>query len=94
MNLLQRIQQRIQYLPEKDIKYAEKFIKNRDFQSLFEIVDSDVKKINNSLDSENPKEEYLKINIEALEELRYDILEYKTPLEGDIDYFNDEYFEV
>ena len=40
--ILLRIKANSKKLPEKDIKYADKFILNRDWESLLEIVESDI----------------------------------------------------
>lgn len=45
MSSLNDIKEKMSCLPQKDIKYATKFIDNRDFDSLLELIDSDIKKI-------------------------------------------------
>ena len=42
---VKKITNLIQYLPYKDIKIAEKFLKTRQFENLKEIVDSDIYKV-------------------------------------------------
>lgn len=59
MNYLQEIEERLSCLPNKDIKLAQKFIYSRDFDSLLEIIDSDIYKA-----------EQEELNIEPLYELR------------------------
>ena len=41
--LLQKIKENSKFLPKKDIKFADKFIEKRDFESLYELVSADHK---------------------------------------------------
>lgn len=41
-NYYDKIKSLIVYIPEKDIKYAEAFLKKRDFESLRDLVKSDI----------------------------------------------------
>lgn len=47
-NPLERIQELIPILPEKDIKIVNKYLNKRDFQSIIEIVESDIYKAERS----------------------------------------------
>ena len=60
-------------LPERDIPLGHKFLKERDFDSLKELVDSAIYKVKKSLKSDNPKEEYLKVNLEDLSRLKSEV---------------------
>lgn len=80
---LEFIKQNIKHLPLKDIKLAEDFIKNRDFLRLQELVDSALYKIARNLKSENPKEEYKILDIDAVEELSVKIDGYVTKVYGE-----------
>ena len=53
-------------LPERDIPLGHKFLNERNFDSLKELVDSAIYKVRRSLKSDNPKEEYLKVNMEEI----------------------------
>ena len=57
-------------LPERDIPLGHKFLNERNFDSLKELVDSAIYKVKRSLKSDNPKEEYLKVNLEDLSRLK------------------------
>lgn len=57
-------------LPKKDIPLGYKFLENRDFQSLKELIDSALYKVKKSANSENPKPEYQDISIDNLDELK------------------------
>lgn len=70
---IKRIESLIPSLPEKDIKYGNEFLKNRDFESLQLLIDSAIYRVKKSLDSENPKEEYLKVNMEDLRTLQVEV---------------------
>ena len=60
-------------LPERDIPLGHKFLKERDFDSLKELVDSAIYRVRRSLKSDNPKEEYLKVNLEDLNRLKSEV---------------------
>ena len=71
-----RMKKLISFLPQKDIKLAEKFINTRDFESLQELVDSARYKVKKSQSSEQPKEEYTNIDLEKLSELKGEVDTY------------------
>ena len=60
-------------LPERDIPLGHKFLNERNFDSLKELVDSAIYKVRRSLKSDNPKEEYLKVNFEDLNRLKSEV---------------------
>ena len=60
-------------LPERDIPLGHKFLNERNFDSLKELVDSALYKVRRSLKSDNPKEEYLKVNLEDLNRLKSEV---------------------
>ena len=60
-------------LPERDIPLGHKFLNERNFDSLKELVDSAIYKVKRSLKSDNPKEEYLKVNLEDLNRLKSEV---------------------
>ena len=60
-------------LPERDIPLGHKFLNERNFDSLKELVDSAIYKVKRSLKSDNPKEEYLKVNLEDLSRLKSEV---------------------
>ena len=60
-------------LPERDIPLGHKFLNERNFDSLKELVDSAIYKVKKSLKSDNPKEEYLKVNLEDLNRLKSEV---------------------
>ena len=60
-------------LPERDIPLGHKFLNERSFDSLKELVDSAIYKVKRSLKSDNPKEEYLKVNLEDLNRLKSEV---------------------
>lgn len=82
-NDLEFIKNNIKHLPIKDQKFANKFIENKEFQNLQDLVDSALYKINKNLKSDNPKEEYKILNIDAIEELTVKIDNYITNVYGE-----------
>ena len=60
-------------LPERDIPLGHKFLNERTFDSLKELVDSAIYNVKRSVKSDNPKEEYLKVNLEDLSRLKSEV---------------------
>lgn len=81
MATLQRIKSLSKQLPANDITLAEKFIAERDFESLLEIVSSDIYLINKYSESDSIPSKYANLDVEALLELRVEIQEYMSYLE-------------
>lgn len=75
------------YLPEKDKFYADAFLIRRDFTSLRDLVESDIRKVEKNLTKENPKEELLDIQIDKLRALLNKIDEYLLLLGEDLTQF-------
>lgn len=106
MALLDDIRERVKFLPEKDIVFAHKFIANRDFESLHDIVYSDLQKMekkqlpNGGFEDQSDAFTYMELSA-----LDGDIIKYLDALGADFsqifvedddddeDYMNeDEYF--
>lgn len=90
-----RMKDLVSSLPERDIKFAEKFINTRDFESLQLLVDSALVRVKNGLNKENPKEEYLKADLEGITKLKSEVDIYCDALgidkqSSEYDDFNDE----
>ena len=75
------------YLPEKDKFYADAFLIRRDFTSLRDLVESDIRKVEKNLTKEKPKEELLDIQIDKLRTLLNKIDEYLILLGEDLTQF-------
>ena len=75
----------IESLPEKDIKLGKKFLEERNFISLKELVDSAIIRINKNLKTSKPREEYLKVNMDNLLELQSDVNIYLMESDPDFD---------
>ena len=80
---LEFIKANIKHLPIKDRELANKFINNREFHQLQELVDSALYKITKNLNSENPKEEYKSLDVDAIEELAIKIDDYILKVYGE-----------
>ena len=80
-------------LPERDIPLGHKFLNERNFDSLKELVDSAIYKVKRSLKSDNPKEEYLKVNLEDLSRLKSEVDMYIVQWEIPEDDMYDEDFD-
>ena len=79
-------------LPERDIPLGHKFLNERNFDSLKELVDSAIYKVKRSLKSDNPKEEYLKVNLEDLNILKSEVDMYIVQLEiPEDDMYNEDF---
>ena len=80
-------------LPERDIPLGHKFLNERSFDSLKELVDSAIYRVRRSLKSDNPKEEYLKVNLEDLSRLKSEVDMYIVQWEIPEDDMYDEDFD-
>ena len=70
---VERMKALMNSLPERDISLGYKFLNERDFDSLKELVDSAIYKVKKSLKSDNPREEYMKVNLEDLDVLKSEV---------------------
>lgn len=71
--IIENIKKLIDSLPVKDIPLGYKFLDRRDFDSLSELIGSALYKINKNLNSDSPKEEYLKLNLENINKLKSEV---------------------
>ena len=78
---IDRIKALIPSLPEGDVRLAHKFLNSRDFESLQLLVDSSLVRVKRGLSKENPKEEYLKADLEEMRRLKSEIDTYCEALE-------------
>lgn len=76
--ILQAIRKLIPKLPERDIAVANRYLGNRDFESLQDLVDSAIIKIKRDKKKENPK--YSHIDIADLDRLSVLISDYVSKL--------------
>lgn len=83
MTPIEKIKSLINNLPSKDVVLANKFIDNHNYDSLYELVDSSITRVEKNLESSNPKEEYENIDIDSLIDLRYEISNYLNLLYPD-----------
>ena len=81
MEPVERIRRLAQYLPKGDIALAHTFIDSRDFESLQELVDSAVVKTKRNISSDNPKEEYLGLDVDEMEKLKTEVDDYADQLQ-------------
>lgn len=86
---VQRIRVLIDSLPKKDIPLGHKFLNERNFCSLKELIDSAIYKIKKNLRTDNPKEEYLNINLEDLNRLKSEVDLYLSILDPSSDILED-----
>lgn len=78
---IDRIKALIPSLPEGDVRLAYKFLNSRDFESLQLLIDSSLVRVKKGLNKENPKEEYLKADLEEMRRLKSEIDTYCEALE-------------
>ena len=93
---IQKIRALLPSLPQKDAKIADKFLSERKFEDLLEIIDSDIYLVRRDQLKETPKEEYVNISLENLLQLRSELSEYMSYLvlpEDDLDDLGYQYFE-
>lgn len=90
---LSRITALISSLPEKDTSLGFNFLRERDLDSLKALVDSALYKVKKSRNDENPREEYLKVNLTELRKLKTEVDVYVAQLEPFEDYYDENFVE-
>lgn len=75
-------------LPKNDIELGKEFIKNRKFEDLLELVNSDIYLVRKNLKSDNPKEEY-NVDLDDLITLQSEVNYYLSQLNIPCDNFKD-----
>lgn len=78
---IDRIKALISSLPEGDVKLAYGFLNSRDFESLQLLVGSSLVRVKKGLSKENPKEEYLRADLEEMRKLKLEVDTYCEALE-------------
>ncbi len=86
---IQRMRELMGALPERDIALGNKFLSDRNFDSLKELVESAVYKVRKNRISEDPKPEYLAIDLGSLTQLRSEVVNYSMQLEVPQSYIPD-----
>lgn len=81
MKPIERIRKLLGSLPESDVNLGEQFIQSRDFESLKDLVDSAIFKTRKNVKSENPKQEYLEVDLTELSNLKAEVDVYLAQLE-------------
>jgi hypothetical protein len=81
MKPIERMRKLLNSLPKSDITLGEQFIQSRDFESLKDLVDSAIFKTRKNIKSENPKQEYLDVDLTELSNLKAEVDVYLTQLE-------------
>lgn len=64
-NPVQKINELISYVPARDIPYANKFLENRDFESLRDLIKSDITIIRRKKDDSNAEQLEMLIQLKA-----------------------------
>lgn len=96
MEPVERIK-KINSVPAKgDIALAHTFIDSRDFEPLQELVDSAIVKTKRNISSNNPKEEYLSLDVDEMEKLKTEVDDYVDQLQlpeqdDEFDNYEEEY---
>ena len=78
---IETIRRLIVYLPKRDIQLGYKFLNRRDFDSLKELIDYAIYKVEKNLASENPKDEYINLDLDMMNELQQEVYLYAINLE-------------
>ena len=90
MKPIERMRKLLNSLPKSDQTLGEQFIQSRDFESLMDLVDSAIYKTRKNIRSENPKEEYLEVDLTELSNLKAEVDVYLTQLEVPTNEWDDE----
>jgi hypothetical protein len=86
---IDRIRDLVSSMPAKDAILGYKFLEKRDFESLQSLVASSIIRTERGLKKENPKEEYLKADLEGMEKLNMEVITYCDMLDLSRDYYDD-----
>ena len=86
---IESIRRLIRELPKNDDLLGLKFLNNRNFQSLLELVNSDIYLVQVEQDKEEPRDKYKNINIDSLLELKAEILEYMSYIDIPNEYYEE-----
>lgn len=84
-----RIKDLISSLPSKDAELGYKFLEKRDFESLQSLASSSIIRTKRALKKDNPKEEYLKADLEGMEKLNMEVISYCDMLDITRDDYDD-----
>lgn len=85
MKDIDKIRNLVPELPLRDRGIALNFIAIRDFDELQSLVDSAIVRTNINVISDNPKEEYMVVNVKKLQELSTIVSEYRDQLITSVD---------
>ena len=96
---LENIKRLIPYLPKGDIKFANKFLEERNYESLKELTWSSLERLEKAYRKEVLPEKYQNIDIDKVRELAiecfdYYYLLYPEELDEGIDYNEEEDYET
>lgn len=87
MKEIDKIRELIDSLPKSDIPIGKVYLDNRDFYNLQDLVKSAIIRIDNNLKTENPKYEYVCIEMGDLNILNQLITSYRSQIVGEDDEF-------
>ena len=75
-NPLQQIKELVPSLPKRDIAFAEKFVADRDWESLKDLTWSSLQLVEKAMQSETPPAKYAGLDIDKIRELALICNEY------------------
>lgn len=78
--IIDNIRTLLSSLPSKDVSYGNNFLNGRDFESLKELVDSAIIRTKKNLNSEEPREEYINVDLDRLSALQAEVNVYLLQL--------------
>lgn len=81
MGAVERMRRLINNLPKSDIALGERFISERQFESLQELIDSAIIRVNRNIRGPEPKEEYLEVDLWELKKLKAEVDVYIEQLQ-------------
>lgn len=81
MGAVERMRRLINNLPKSDTALGERFISERQFESLQELIDSAIIRVNRNIRGPEPKEEYLEVDLWELKKLKAEVDVYIEQLQ-------------
>ena len=73
---LEKIKSLVHYLPKGDIKFAEKFLQERDYESLKELTWSALERLNKAYKLPELPKKYIGVDIDKVRDLAVEVWDY------------------
>lgn len=86
MNQVDKIKKLLTALPDKDLELGHKFLRERNFRELKNLVDSAITIIENKINNEMLEDGYGNLTLKGLQDLSIEVTDYLSKIEIDDEY--------